>query len=86
VETGRRRLSPSDGAWESLLDRLERLPVPPRDALRTAFGVSVGSAPDAFVIVLAVLSLLSDVAEEQRLTAWWMTSSARSRLGAGSVR
>jgi hypothetical protein len=50
-----------------MLDRLERLPVPQRDALRTAFGLSVGPAPDRFFIGLAVLSLLSDVAEEQPL-------------------
>ena len=50
-----------------MLDRLERLPVPQRDALRTAFGVSPGSAPDRFLVGLAVLSLLSDVAEEQPL-------------------
>ena len=50
-----------------MLDRLERLPVPQRDALRTAFGVSPGPAPDRFFVGLAVLSLLSDVAEEQPL-------------------
>ncbi|MDX6562944.1 MAG: hypothetical protein QOD65_2758, partial [Gaiellales bacterium] len=49
------------------LDRLERLPVPQRDALRTAFGVSAGPAPDRFFIGLAVLSLLSDLAEDQPL-------------------
>src|SRR5467141_1880433 len=48
-----------------LLDRLERLPMPQRDALRTAFGVSPGSAPDRFFIGLAVLNLLSDAAEER---------------------
>jgi DNA-binding CsgD family transcriptional regulator len=48
-----------------MLNRLEHLPVPQRDALRTAFGVSPGSAPDRFLVALAVLSLLSDVAEEQ---------------------
>src|SRR2546427_8547112 len=47
-----------------MLDRLERLPVPQRDALRTAFGLNPGSAPDRFVVSLGVLSLLSDVAEE----------------------
>src|SRR3979409_1032671 len=31
-----------------VVDRLERLPIPQRDALRTAFGVSPGSAPDRF--------------------------------------
>ena len=50
-----------------MLDRLERLPGPQRDALRTAFGISPGSAPDRFFVGLAVLSLLSDVAEEQPL-------------------
>src|SRR6266481_7419677 len=50
-----------------MLDHLERLPVPQRDALRTALGVSPGPAPDRFFVALAVLSLLSDVAEEQPL-------------------
>jgi DNA-binding CsgD family transcriptional regulator len=50
-----------------LLDRLERLPAPQRDALGTAFGVSTGPAPDRFVVALAVLSLLADAAEEQPL-------------------
>jgi DNA-binding CsgD family transcriptional regulator len=51
----------------SMLDRLERLPVPQRDALRTAFGVSSGPAPDRFLVALAVLGLLSDVVEVQPL-------------------
>jgi DNA-binding CsgD family transcriptional regulator len=50
-----------------MLDRLERLPVPQRDALRTAFGLSPGPAPDRFHVALAVLSLLSDTAEERPL-------------------
>src|ERR1700709_466355 len=50
-----------------MLDRLERLPVPQRDALRAAFGLRLGSAPDRFFVALAVLSLLSDVAEQRPL-------------------
>src|SRR5438034_2345835 len=51
----------------SMLDRLEGLAVPYSEALRTVFGLSSGRAPDRFFVGLAVLSLLSDVAEEQPL-------------------
>ena len=50
-----------------MLDRIDRLPVPQRDALSTAFGISPGPAPDRFFVGLAVLTLLSDMAEEQPL-------------------
>ncbi|MEA2219348.1 MAG: hypothetical protein QOJ35_1974 [Solirubrobacteraceae bacterium] len=50
-----------------MLDRAERLPAPQRDALLTAFGVSAGPAPDRLFVALAVLSLLSDAAEERPL-------------------
>src|ERR1700736_4190006 len=50
-----------------MFDRVERLPPPQRDALLTAFGVSPRSAPDLFFVGLAVLTLLSDVAEERPL-------------------
>jgi DNA-binding CsgD family transcriptional regulator len=48
-----------------LLTRRDRLPAPQRDALETAFGLSGGRRPDRFLVGLAVLSLLSDAAEEQ---------------------
>ena len=50
-----------------LLDRLERLPTPQRDALAVVFGLSAGAAPDRFLVGLGVLSLFSDVGEERPL-------------------
>ena len=50
-----------------MLGRLRRLPGPQRDALSTAFGLDAGPPPDRFMVGLAVLSLLADVAEEQPL-------------------
>jgi DNA-binding CsgD family transcriptional regulator len=80
-----------------LLDGLAGLPEPQRDALGTAFGISAGPAPDRFLVGLAVLSLLSDVAERQPLIClvddqqWLDRASAQvlafvaRRLGAESV-
>jgi DNA-binding CsgD family transcriptional regulator len=51
----------------SMLDRIDDLPAPQSEALRTVFGLASGRAPDRFFVGLAVLSLLSDVAEEQPL-------------------
>jgi len=80
-----------------MLDRLEHLPTPQRDALGTAFGLSVGPAPDRFLIGLAVLSLFSDAAEQEPLLCliddlqWLDHASAQAlsfvgrRLGAESV-
>jgi DNA-binding CsgD family transcriptional regulator len=50
-----------------VLDQVEGLPAPQREALRTAFGLSAGRQPDPFHVGLAVLTLLSDVAEARPL-------------------
>ena len=50
-----------------LLDRLDRLPVPQRQAMEIVFGLSAGGAPDRFLVGLAVLSLFAAVAEERPL-------------------
>jgi DNA-binding CsgD family transcriptional regulator len=51
----------------TMLDRMERLPTPQRAALETVFGLSEGPAPDRFLVGLATLTLLADVAEQQPL-------------------
>ena len=53
------------GAW--MLERIDHLPSPQQLALRLAFGLSEGPAPDRFLLGLAALSLLSDAAEERPL-------------------
>ena len=50
-----------------MLDKLEGLPDPQRAALGVAFGLETGAAPDRFLVGLAVLSLLSETAEQQPL-------------------
>jgi len=48
-----------------LLDWLDRLPSPQRDALRTTFALSEGAVPDRFLVGLATLSLISEAGEER---------------------
>ena len=69
-----------------MLDRLERLPAPQANALRTAFGLRPGSAPDRFLVGLAALSLLAEVAEEHPLVclvddAQWLDQASAQMFG-----
>ena len=108
---GRRVLRATGVQWEmelpfaglhqlcaGLLDGLERLPAPQREALATAFGLDSGAQqPDRFLVGLAALSLLSSAAAEQPLICvvddvqWLDRSSAQvlafvaRRLAAESV-
>jgi DNA-binding CsgD family transcriptional regulator/tetratricopeptide (TPR) repeat protein len=69
-----------------LLDRLARLPGPQCAALQTVFGVRAGAPPDRFLVGLAVLSLMSDAAEERPLLcliddAQWLDRASAQVLG-----
>ena len=68
-----------------MLERARRLPAPQRDALRLAFGLMEGPAPETFLVGLASLSLLSNVADEQPLVcviddAQWLDPESLSVL------
>ena len=69
----------------SYLDRIGTLPVPQREALGTVFGLQPGPVPDRFLLGLAVLTLLSEVAEEQPLIcvvddAQWLDQASAQTL------
>ena len=66
-----------------MLDHLDRLPAPQRDALRTVFGRQPGPPPTGSWSALATLTLLAEVAEQQPLLCviddaqWLDTASAQ---------
>jgi DNA-binding CsgD family transcriptional regulator/tetratricopeptide (TPR) repeat protein len=49
--------------FSPLPDQRDRLPGPQREALEITFGMKPGDAPDRFLVALAVLGALADVAE-----------------------
>jgi DNA-binding CsgD family transcriptional regulator len=70
---------------QPLLEGLERLPPPQREALETAFGLSSGQPPDRFFVGLALLSHFSELAESQPLIcliddAQWLDRSSAQVL------
>jgi DNA-binding CsgD family transcriptional regulator/tetratricopeptide (TPR) repeat protein len=68
-----------------MLDGADGLPGPQRDALREAFGLQDGGAPDHFLVALAVLSLLAAEAEARPLVcliddAQWLDRASAQAL------
>jgi DNA-binding CsgD family transcriptional regulator len=74
-----------------MLDKLEGLPDPQSEALSVAFGLNTGAAPDRFLVGLAALSLLSEVAEQQPLLcviddAQWLDRASAQALAFAARR
>src|SRR3954454_11423481 len=69
-----------------VLDFVDRLHAPQREALEITFGVSGGAAPDRFLLALATLSLFSEAAQERALLcvvddAQWLDRASAQVLG-----
>jgi DNA-binding CsgD family transcriptional regulator len=69
-----------------MLAHLDALPRPQRDAVSVALGLETGDVPDSFLVGLAVLGLLSAVAEDRPLLclvedAQWLDAASSHILG-----
>jgi DNA-binding CsgD family transcriptional regulator len=69
-----------------MFDGIDALAGPQQNALRVAFGVSSGDAPDKFLVAVAVLNLLSGTAEKRPLLclvddAQWLDAASAQALG-----
>jgi hypothetical protein len=70
----------------TMLGGLERLPKPQREALSTVFGLTSGPVPNRFLVGLATLTLVAEVAEQQPLVcivddAHWLDQESAQILG-----
>lgn len=68
-----------------MLHNIDQLPTPQRDALATVFGLRTGEAPDRFLVGLATLTMLADVAEQRPLLcviddAQWLDAASAQIL------
>lgn len=68
-----------------VLDRIDALPVPQAAALRTALGLAAGSAGDRFLVAVATLTLLAEVAADAGLLclvddAQWLDTASADAL------
>ena len=74
-----------------MLDQMEGLADPQRNALGVAFGLNSGAVPDPFLVGLAALNLLSEVAEKQPLLcviddAQWLDRASAQTLAFAARR
>jgi DNA-binding CsgD family transcriptional regulator len=74
-----------------MLGELEALPEPQEQALQVAFGSAAGSVPDRFLVGLAVLSLMAEVAAKRPLVcliddAQWLDEASCQVLGVAARR
>jgi DNA-binding CsgD family transcriptional regulator len=74
-----------------MLERVDQLAGPQRDALRTIFGLTAGPPPDLFLVGLGVLGLLTATAEDRPLVclvddAQWLDPATSTTLAFAARR